>query len=410
MTDKHGERATRALPADLADIENALCAVPAQAPAALLARILATRAHDRAVDTVGMVPVVANSVADRRVSPLTGSHRRVIALAAVITVAALSMPWLVNRQETTAKDMQETPKASTERATYRDDVARLLQPFPASAQAQMPTPTSRKRPPRTTVAPTAVERLTVDTRIVTRIRRDVGGRELSRSRREVRLDTVWSNNYMSWVLSTRGPLDVPADQQQIDSIMLDPKALYPFIRRLYTPTMTREFRFMLGMVTITDSIGYSPTCILSGTQPSTAKGYVKFPECKTRVWDYRMGTSVPLERQRTLALTEEHLALLLRTVPLSIGWSSTVAVPGPFAPLLQRYDAAVVTVRVVQLDTVQTAKGPVPCYRVTIDYGQRPDIWWISVATGEFVRGVRTTADPVTTETTTLERIEPRKR
>jgi hypothetical protein len=65
--------------------------------------------------------------------------------------------------------------------------------------------------------------------------------------------------------------------------------------------------------------------------------------------------------------------------------------------------------RVTKLDTLLFQNAQTPCVRVEVDYGRRPDVWWVRMSDGELLRSSRSVSPSATSELTTLE-VTPRGR
>jgi hypothetical protein len=112
-----------------------------------------------------------------------------------------------------------------------------------------------------------------------------------------------------------------------------------------------------------------------------------------------------LSGRYSLAISEAHLALLLRTVPLWKGWETIVAIPTALNYIAPRFDESVMGLRVTGVDTLTTKVGVVTAYRMALDYGRLPDLWWIDTHTGGLVKSMRVLSDGYQ-EITTLESVQ----
>jgi hypothetical protein len=385
------------LPPDLTDVSRYLRSDHAAAPAALLDRIVTTRARleggNRPPSTFADPPTQKPARKMAVVATFTG-----LAAAAVIMIVSSDL----GRDGAQPSVLGATASGAWRAPTTAEAVSRLLQPWPAVAHAQTVARSQQARGPSAPLEPGAQARLAPSVRTYVRVLKDAGGRERSRTNLEVQLDWVRHQVDGHWLLRARLGDDPGSSTTEIDSIALETRTLRPVQRRLHTAGRRRYFRYSPTQVQATDTLPdyfFDETLVTS--RPSLRS---LWPIAPGRGYWYSISD---LDSSQTLVLSEAHLQLLLRTLPLSRDWSMRVALVTLNERHFQRRAPTDLALRVTAIDTITTSIGTIPCYRMELDYGARPDIWWISVATGEFVRGVRTTADPVTTETTTLERVVP---
>ncbi len=97
-------------------------------------------------------------------------------------------------------------------------------------------------------------------------------------------------------------------------------------------------------------------------------------------------TTTAFDATRPIVHTEQAMRLLLRALPLTATWRGSVAV----AQIGESRDMAMslgvprfLNLHVAGVDTVQTYSGRFPCWRVQLDVGETPELWFVSQETGE---------------------------
>jgi hypothetical protein len=234
--------------------------------------------------------------------------------------------------------------------------------------------------------------------VYSQIRQDAKGRTVGRARVEVRLDSGAYRGALRWLLTTK--IEESVGGVQTDSIVLAPTTLKPLQRRVHAGGTSRFFRYTPRQVLATDTLPrlffeeeFDTRASLWDSKRTSGRGF----------W-YSVR---PVDAHAALVLSESHLALLLRTVPLTVGLempvvffdNSTSTFDGP-QPL---------QLRVTKLDTLLFQNAQTPCVRVEVDYGRRPDVWWVRMSDGELLRSSRSVSPSATSELTTLE-VTPRGR
>ncbi|MBY0489391.1 MAG: hypothetical protein K2R93_06085 [Gemmatimonadaceae bacterium] len=390
-----------ALPPDLAEIERLLRAPAAAPPPALLSRIEASR-------DLGVV-VERMMLAEEVFAQRTRQRRLLISMAsaAVLTIGAFGAWRVLGPHGARFGPTEElrgasaAPPAAAAPSTA-SEVSRLLQPWPSVAHAQAPARGDGIRAPGAPLEPSALARVAAASRMYRRIQRADNGRILSDTRFEVRLDSSETNGTARWILTTRIPDDAGSGAIEIDSIVLDRRTLLPVQRRLHGRGFNRYYRFTPLQLVGTDTLADQ----FFNASPLAAQPLGFSPGPRSLYW------FKALNPRGTLVLSEAHLALLMRTYPLWVGWSMPIEVLSSLQTRYRDGSTGAIQLRVASLDTLPTNDGRVPAYRLEINYGgRRPELWWIGAANGELLRTSRMTPPgPVVTEVTSLESIQPVRR
>ncbi len=383
------DRFDRPLPPDLAEVERYLREPAAAPPPELLERIHASRDLGVVVERM-LLAEEEFAARTRRTRTLVG-----IAAAAMLMVGAFaSWQWFGPPSRATGPSaalVAATPGAAPPPASAASEVSRLLQPWPSVASAQAPARGDEVRAPGAPLEPGAQVRLIPATRRYTQLRRGASGQVVSRARVEVQLDSSHYRGALRWLLTTR--IEESPGALQMDSIILEPKSLRPLQRRVHAGGSDRYFR-------------YTPTQIL-GTDTLPRVFFQEEFEMRRSLWDsnrpsgrgYWFSTR-DLDPRARLVLSEAHLALLLRTLPLRVGLELPMVFFGNAPKVLDGVQP--LQVRVTQVDTLAHESVATPCYRVELDYGARPDLWWVRVSDGELIRASRTAAGAMANEVTWL--------
>lgn len=108
---------------------------------------------------------------------------------------------------------------------------------------------------------------------------------------------------------------------------------------------------------------------------------------RARVLPQPPGSSSRLDTARVFVHTEATMRLLLRSLPLAEGWRGSVSVPrtSESRVMLLGTPTQYLNLRVAGTDSVQTYSGRFACWRVLLDTGPKPDVWYVSQETGETI-------------------------
>lgn len=387
MTER--DRLDSPLPPDLAEVERLLREPAAAPPPELLERIHASRDLGVVVERM-LLAEEEFAARTRRKRTLFG-----IAAAAMLTVGAFASWQLLAPNATTAGPtaalVAATPGVAAPPPSAASEVSRLLQPWPSVAHAQAPARGEEVRAPGAPLEPGAQARLIPATRRYTQLRRGASGQVVSRARVEVQLDSSHYRGALRWLLTTR--IEESPGTMQMDSIILEPKSLRPLQRRVHAGGSDSYFR-------------YTPTQVL-GTDTLPRVFFQEEFDVRRSLWDANRPSGRgywfsmrDLDPRSRLVLSEAHLALLLRTLPLSVGLQLPVVFFGNAPKVLDGVQP--LQVRVTQVDTLAHESVATPCFRVELDYGARPDLWWVRVSDGELIRASRTTPGTAVNEVTWL--------
>jgi hypothetical protein len=390
------------LPPDLAEIERLLREPAAAPPPELLSRIEASRDLGVVVERM-MLAEEEFSARGRRQRTIFG-----MAAAAVLLVGAFGV---LSRMKTRtggpatpltaarAPQPANAPRATvTERVPTSDEFTRLLTPWPNPVNAQVATTLDRRYARSASLTPQFKANVYNERRIFSRVIVSPKGQRTSTSRLEWELANIhWNDTRYAPTLIARRFADSSDVIAECDTVVLG-RQLNLWQRRLHRAGYERYFLFdeAFRLVQVADSaalLRYRNTPKLT-------------PAPGEQLW-----TGVPVQYYRklsgrhSLAISEAHLALLLRTVPLWRDWETTVAIPTEMNYIAPKFDEGVMGLRVTGVDTLTTKVGVVTAYRMTLDYGRIPDIWWIDTHTGGLVKSIRPLINGYQ-EVTTLESVQ----
>jgi hypothetical protein len=98
---------------------------------------------------------------------------------------------------------------------------------------------------------------------------------------------------------------------------------------------------------------------------------------------------LPRQSGRPLVIGDAGLRLLFRVMPLHSGWRGSVDVISYESPFLQHIRPIYVNLRVTNQLLVTSSYRRIPCWRVVVDAGGRPEYWYVSKESGQLVRAER---------------------
>lgn len=386
------ERFDNPLPPDLAEVERLLHEPAAPPPPELLSRIYASRDLGVVVDRM--------LLAEEEFAQRTRRRRFVISLAsaAVLMIGAFGVwrvtgPHAQRERPTTTAAGARAEGASPSIAT---EVSRLLQPWPSIARAQAPARGELVRPLGAPLEPGARARVSPSRRVYSQLRRTSGGREIGRAQVDVRLDSMTYRGARRWLLTTR--IDDGDSVVQMDSLMLDAKTLLPKQRRVRADGRHWYYRFTPRQVEATDTL----PGVFFQKEFERRSSLWAAPQPADRGFWYAIKEVDP---KTTLVLSEAHLALLLRTWPLSVGMEMPISFVNSSRHLFGSTTS--LQLRITRVDTLAHESVATPCFRVELDYGARPDLWWVRVSDGELIRASRLTPSSAVSEVTWLTSVKP---
>jgi hypothetical protein len=352
-----------------------------EAPEALLARIQDSRASGVRV----LLPAAAvTDAADMAVhTPDSTKHWRGWMLAAgLASIGALAL-WRASDAPLTPAMAARTATADTTQPTGTADEATpaapgksnelsaLISPWPMIAYAQ--SPTLRRDSAYAPITSVDTRRLAPGTRAYVRLSANAYHDMVPHQSYETQLERVRVDGQPAWRIITLNSFNyaLRSAQEQlrrtVDTLWLRDSDLRPIERRMSMSILRSRVRYSDSLLVERDTIILPP-------------GFT----AGTRV-PFRVGRTLALDRSRIFVPSEAALRLVLRAVPLSATWRGSVGVLSGDSRMFAVGNAQYLNLRVAGVDTVQTFGGRYACWRVELDTGKKPDVWFVSQETGETI-------------------------
>jgi hypothetical protein len=344
---------------------------------ALLARIQRSRASGAR----GLLPMH-----DTRTVGASTSHGRWRSALVAAGVAAIVVGRLVLPASDVVSIPDATPVASTRGSADTSPpeapspnaaaggLADLLSPWPRVAYAQ--TPKGGRAGPFAAMNGLQANRVKLGRRMYVRLSGNAYHDLLPHETYELEVDTaqfdgkpvlrlVTRHDVTTWM--QKGTSRVPPISRR-DTVWLDRARLSPIARHS-----------VLGPLEVTQR--FVDTVLQQRTLMDTRKMGLKNPPKPVIADDL-----LRIDASRPLVVSEPVLRVLLQAAPLNANWKASVGVMGGEPSSIATLEGAYRNLRVGALDTLQTYFGRFPVWRVEVDNGRFPEVWYVSQETGEVLR------------------------
>jgi hypothetical protein len=250
-------------------------------------------------------------------------------------------------------------------------LAELLAPWPRVAYAQ--TPAGGRAGPFAALSGLQADRVKLGRRVYVRLSGNAYHDLLPHQTYELDVDTaryegksvlrlVTTQDISKWM-----PKEKPSAPSLInyDTVWLDRARLLPIARHSVKGPLEVTQRF-------------ADTVLQQRTMMDTRKMGLKNPP-KPVVTNDRLR----IDPSRPLVVSEAVLRVLLQSTTLFANWKGSVGVMAEEPVTIATLEGAYRNLRVVGLDTLQTFSGRFPVWRVEVDNGRFPEMWYVSQETGE---------------------------
>ena len=189
----------------------------------------------------------------------------------------------------------------------------------------------------------------------------------------VELDSVRLGGDRAWCLVTvtqtsRGPAENNERDAQHDTVWLRRNDLRPIRRAGHAGFLRMPKQFSDRLLVETDS----PVAPQGATMQNRMK-----------LMPFRTGAAKPLDASVPFVPTEETMRLLLRAARLNPTWRSTVGVLSGDKRTFVMGEPDYLNLRVDGSREVQTVSGRYDTWRVVLESGPKPEVWYVSKETGE---------------------------
>lgn len=253
-------------------------------------------------------------------------------------------------------------------------IAELLSPWPRVAYAQ--TPAGGRAGPFAPMSGLRPERVKLGRRAYVRLSGNAYHDLLPHEMYELDVDTarfegrpvlrLITTEYVSkWMPTEKSR--VPAVERH-DTVWLDRTRLSPIARHS-----------VLGPLEVTQR--FADTILQQRTVMDTRKMGLKNPPAPVVTND-----RLRVDSSRPIVVSEPVLRVLLQASVLTSNWKASVGVMGAEPSSIATVEGAYRNLRVARLDTLQTYSGRYPVWRVEVDNGRFPEVWYVSEETGEVLR------------------------
>lgn len=295
--------------------------------------------------------------------------RMAVGVAAAVVVMVSQFPDLL-------------PHASPEQPVSPEASSWTLSPWPRFAGAQTAIGTTPETPPYAAIVPTDVGRLVpgrwkyVVTRSdarVTGLPEETFERRLEPIGTPGRAPSAWRVITIRDVQRTGEP--AARDRRETDTLWLDGTSLRPVRRRMLVGAV--DVRQQFTDTTLTETIRLQPEY-----QQSSASG----TQADLQRIPFRRHASHHFGSGQPFAPSAAALQVLLQAAPLGTTWQGSVLVLDGDSRMAAIGRVRYLNLHVAGVDTVRTAQAGIPCWRVILETGRRPAVWWVSQLTGETIR------------------------
>ena len=374
----------RALFTDDRDLAAPVCEATNVVPSStLLERIHVSRADGMRVmlpsGDAATIPVAVTATSfafdELSVEQLAGRVWLVGIAVAASLIAAVTALW---PRDTATRSLQ-TPLARQQPATLdsikalpTESLAESFSPWPRVAYAQAPSAASANAP-YASLGSLVVSRLRPGRRSYLRSVGNDHHALLPYSTYTVQLDSADLDKQRVWCLVTvtqtsTGLADNHERGAEHDTVWLRRSDLRPIRRARYAGYLHVRQSFTDSTLVETDSLIASPATLLP-------KGMSLMP--------FRHGTTRRLDARIPFVATEASMRLLLRAAPLHERWRASVGVLTGDNRSFAMGEPGYLNLRVDGSHDIQTLSGHYATWRVVLETGVRPEVWYVSKETGE---------------------------
>lgn len=274
------------------------------------------------------------------------------------------------------------PHASPEQPAWHESSSWMLSPWPRFAGAQTAIGTMPEARPSAAIVPMDVGRLVPGRWKYVVTRSDAHATGVPEETFERRLEPIGTPGRAptAWRVITirdaqRTGEPAARDRRDTDTLWLDGTSLRPVWRRMLVGAL--DVRQQFTDTTLTETIRLQPAHehpSASGTQPDVER--IPFRRQASR----QFGSGQPF------APSAAALQVLLQAVPLGATWQGSVQVLDGDNRVAAIGQVRYLNLRVTGVDTLRTTQARIPCWRVVLETGRRPTVWWVSQVTGETLR------------------------
>lgn len=363
------------LPQELTTLVSALRAHPdTVASEALLSRIHRSRAEGvRVLLPTADTPLFVHAPRAKWRLPVALVGVCGVAATVVLLVGQGSMPRPATPSaNNTAGAPVDTPPPPSP-PSPSGELARLFTPWPAMAYAQRPD--VRREGAYPPIANIDTRRLAAGRRTYVRLSSNAYHDLVPHQTYSIRLDSVRLKQQWVWrVITELSPitsLRTPASfaKPLVDTLWLGYDSLRPVRRHFQAGVLKVRQTFSDSGLTETDSLDVE--------RLGAAAAKLRMP--------FRRGTTKALDPSRMLVPNEAAMRVLLRALPLATGWRGSISVFSGNSREFALGSPEYLNLRVAGVDTVQTFSGRFASWRVVLDTGGNPEIWYVSQETGETI-------------------------
>jgi hypothetical protein len=360
---------------------------------ALLDRVHASRAGGLRVmlpsgdaAAVPVSPTVATSAIDElSVEQLAGRVWMIVIAVAATVVAAVTSLWShQSATDTSLTTAQALPRqappaaiafadsAAVAASWNRESLMEGLSPWPRVAFAQSPGVAERNAPYPGLLA-LDESRLKPGRRSYLRSVGNALHELLPYTTFTVELDSAVLEEQRTWCLVTvtqtsTGLAENSERNAEHDTVWLRRNDLRP-IRRAH------HAGFLRMRQTFTDSRLVETDSLIAPSGKTLRNGLSLMP--------FRNGTSRQLDARIPFVPTEETMRLLLRATPLHERWRASVGALSGDNRTFAMGDPEYLNLRVDGTRDIQTLSGRYATWRVILETGRKPEVWYVSKETGE---------------------------
>ncbi len=268
--------------------------------------------------------------------------------------------------------MLDSLTRTTAIASPRESLAERLSPWPRVAFAQSPSKAARNAPYPGLFA-LDESRLKPGRRSYLRSVGNALHELLPYTTYTVALDTIALGEQRAWCLVTvtqtsTGLAENSERNAEHDSVWLRRSDLRPIRRARHAGFLRMRQMFTDSTLVETDSLIAPP-----GTTLRNGMTLVPF----------RNGTSRQLDGRVPFVPTEETMRIPLRAAPLHAGWRASVGTLAGDARFFAMGESEYLNLRVDGSRDIQTLGGRYATWRVVLETGATPEVWYVSKETGE---------------------------
>lgn len=292
--------------------------------------------------------------------------------ATIVVMSVVSRPERVSSRPIVAQ------ARNTQRAPALPAMMEVVSPWPRMAYAQSP---EHRPAPYAAVRSFDIQRIRPEVRSYIRMVSTAYHDYLPHSYYAQSIDSARMNGVPIWriVHTTSADLRLNDAQQQpasqTDTLCVNRATLQPIVNVTTvghgTDTYRNTHRFGHGLDS--NTVEWTPT---------PEQSLMLSRNTRTGV-DASFVIVQPIDTARVFIASESAMELVLRALPLRDGWRGSVSVPTHIGMGISAGKSTVLNLRVAGVDTVDLFSGRIPAWRVLMETGPKPEVWYVSQETGE---------------------------